>query len=90
MITLRLKNKPRSKPEPKQQARPQNKEFKVPVPWQSWLGQMVEIRTATGQVLRGRLIEVYLYELVLETKAQGRVLIGKGQWETCHRLGGVS
>ena len=86
MTTLRLKNKP----EPTQQARSQKKEFKVPVPWQSWLGQRVEIRTATGQVLRGRLIEVYLYELVLETKAQGRVLIGKGQWETCHKLGGES
>jgi hypothetical protein len=88
MTTLRLKSKPR--PEPKQQVRSQNQKIKAPVPWQSWLGQTVEIRTATGQVLRGRLAEVYLYELVLETKAQGRVLIGKGQWETCHRLGGVS
>jgi hypothetical protein len=89
MSTLHLKSKYQtdSKPKDKHQSR---KEPKVLIPWQYWVGQLVEIHTASGRILRGTLQAVYSYELVLDTKTYGLMLIGKGRFESCHRLGGES
>ena len=89
MSTLHLKSKYQadSKPEDKHQSR---KEHKVLIPWQHWVGQLVEIHTASGRILRGTLQAVYSYELVLDTKTYGLMLICKGRFESCHKLGGES
>ena len=86
-LHIKSKNQAGSKPADYRQSR---KESKVPIPWHQWVGQRVEIRTTSGRVLRGTLQAVYSYELVLDTKTYGLMLIGKGRFESCHRLGGES
>ena len=86
-LHINSKNQAETKPTDNRQSR---KEPKVPKPWQHLIGQLVEIYTTSGRTLRGTLQAVYSYELVLDTKAHGAILIGKGRCESCHRLGGES